>query len=786
MVVYIAPLGAGSGIPELKSYLNGVRVPGFLALNTLFVKAIGVAFSISAGLISGKQGPMIHAGAIIGAGMSQAASTRFRWRWNTPIFRFLRTEAWKRDFSAVGAAIGVAVAFGAPMGAWMWVYEEACTHWTWSLGIITLGGCLTGSAIVRILNYLAAGLPSGFGSFTLTQFGKLVTPFDGAAFPLKDIPAFILIGVLGGVVGALLPFLNKRITLFRYKHVTKRIPRLFETALIAALTAITRIVVPYLAGSCRDSSPEIEAALENAPLQDFSQFTCSSTQYSPWAAVMYNPSDSVVRALLFARGPGIFPAGAVAASFVYYFVFIVWTYGIAVPSGVFFPGFLLGSVYGRLIGIAVQAIFPARTDISLTGFAFVGAVSALAGLTRTISVAVIAIEATGAGDSTFAAVLVAIIAKLVGDFLYGRGIYDLHIDLKGIPFLSSEVPKLESYQKLRVSDLMSTSVVGVRRLSRVAGLINMLSSNEHHAFPVFLKVINSPSSSRGVDKSSNSSRENPGTSSSGDPFFSSHDMHDLEMELEEKEANAMRRLQTRSSIITPTHVGLQATVFDEGRIRHVTIAERGDCVGKLRSGIRPPRRPRRNDDGHHLNPKWNFPTSDSDSGTRRNRGNSDEPSTGSSRESDDRDVPDFELTGTIGRDTLLALLKHECDKHEREKKGEELDEDNLVPREQLDSAWPNPARVKGDGEKDIVKRVAELDVLDRVIDLKPYIDPNPLLMSDRALPITAYHLFRRTGARHILVVDMRSGRVCGIMTRKDILLESITDILEQLQDIKVE
>ena len=51
---YIEPLAAGSGIPELKTYLNGVRLPGLLRLQTIITKLGGIVFTISSGLIAGK------------------------------------------------------------------------------------------------------------------------------------------------------------------------------------------------------------------------------------------------------------------------------------------------------------------------------------------------------------------------------------------------------------------------------------------------------------------------------------------------------------------------------------------------------------------------------------------------------------------------------------------------------------------------------------------------------------------------------------------------------------
>ena len=64
-------VAVGSGIPNIKAYLNGINVPKVLRVDTFFRKTMGVIFSVSGGLPVGKEGPMIHAGAIIGGGFSQ-------------------------------------------------------------------------------------------------------------------------------------------------------------------------------------------------------------------------------------------------------------------------------------------------------------------------------------------------------------------------------------------------------------------------------------------------------------------------------------------------------------------------------------------------------------------------------------------------------------------------------------------------------------------------------------------------------------------------------------------
>lgn len=48
------PVAAGSGIPQVKCYLNGVKIPRLVRVKTLFVKVVGVISSVVGGLAVGK------------------------------------------------------------------------------------------------------------------------------------------------------------------------------------------------------------------------------------------------------------------------------------------------------------------------------------------------------------------------------------------------------------------------------------------------------------------------------------------------------------------------------------------------------------------------------------------------------------------------------------------------------------------------------------------------------------------------------------------------------------
>lgn len=104
IIVYFRPSAGGSGIPELIAFLNGTSIRHIYNVRTLLAKFISCAFAVSSGktrlltpvwllkpvtpcyryildikwqfsgLFAGPEGPMIHIGALVGAGLSQFKS----------------------------------------------------------------------------------------------------------------------------------------------------------------------------------------------------------------------------------------------------------------------------------------------------------------------------------------------------------------------------------------------------------------------------------------------------------------------------------------------------------------------------------------------------------------------------------------------------------------------------------------------------------------------------------------------------------------------------------------
>jgi H+/Cl- antiporter ClcA len=143
LFVWWEPVCAGSGIPEIKCFLNGIDLPRVVRVQTLICKVFGVTFSVAAGLPVGKEGPMVHSGAVVAAGISQGKS-RF-WGVDTSFSKFsdFRNDREKRDFVACGAAAGVCSAFGSPIGGVLFSLEEASSYFSTKLTwyVLSLGVC---------------------------------------------------------------------------------------------------------------------------------------------------------------------------------------------------------------------------------------------------------------------------------------------------------------------------------------------------------------------------------------------------------------------------------------------------------------------------------------------------------------------------------------------------------------------------------------------------------------------------------------------------------------------
>ncbi|KAM4531859.1 H(+)/Cl(-) exchange transporter 7 isoform 1-T1 [Odontesthes bonariensis] len=480
LVAFFEPIAAGSGIPQIKCYLNGVKIPRVVRLKTLVVKVCGVICSVVGGLAVGKEGPMIHSGAVVAAGVSQGRSTSLKRDFK--IFEYFRRDTEKRDFVSAGAAAGVSAAFGAPVGGVLFSLEEGASFWnqmlTWRIFFASMISTFTLNFFLSIYNKK----PGELSNPGLINFGRFESEI--MEYNLYEIPLFIAMGALGGILGALFNVLNYWLTIFRIRYVHRPCLQVMEAMLVAAVTATVAFTMIYFSNDCQPLGPE---HTEEYPLQLF----CADGEYNSMATAFFNTPEKSVRSL-FHNQPGTYNPLTLGLFTLTYFFLACWTYGLSVSAGVFIPSLLIGAAWGRLCGILLASLTSTNTPWADPGkYALIGAAAQLGGIVRmTLSLTVIMVEATGNVTYGLPIMLVLMTAKIVGDY-FQEGLYDIHIKLQSVPFLHWDAPATSHW--LTAREVMSSPVTCLNRIEKVGTIVDTLSntSTNHNGFPVVVQVSDS-------------------------------------------------------------------------------------------------------------------------------------------------------------------------------------------------------------------------------------------------------------------------------------------------------
>ncbi|KAL4162287.1 hypothetical protein PRNP1_002834 [Phytophthora ramorum] len=502
------PVAAGSGISEVKTTLNGMKIPRMLRLRTFFCKIVGTVCSVAGGLPVGKEGPMIHSGAIVAAGLSQGKSSTLGYDTSFSYFAGFRNDREKRDFVACGAAAGVASAFGAPIGGVLFVLEEGASFWnqtlTWRTLFCAMSATFTLAFFLSGMNdNLSWGtLGSHTGSFS---FG----PFTSSTYQIWEVPLFILMGIGGGLQGAFFNALNTRLAKVRSRWVRTRGVAWMEALLLSVLISSLLFSTPFMLGKCHDlpqarddvihladaagaaATPNkafvfgMEMLKKNGSASDETvqypykkellRFYCPEGQYNDLASLMLTGGETAIKHLFHAP-PDSFDVRNLVVFWIVMLLLACITYGLKIPSGLFVPALLVGAAYGRLwtrvinyfTGLQHMKTVDPRT------YGLVGSLAMLGGVTRmTISLTVIILECTGNIEFGLPLILTSFFARWVGNY-FNEGIYDIHIHLRHVPFLDWNPPLRGSF--LRVKHIMTAHPKTLRTVERAGVIFDLLVS----------------------------------------------------------------------------------------------------------------------------------------------------------------------------------------------------------------------------------------------------------------------------------------------------------------------
>ena len=279
LTAFIEPVAAGSGIPQIKGYLNGTNYARFLRIPTLLVKCIGVVFSVSAGLAIGKEGPLVHSGAVIAANVSHCTGCGKRARrgsWLHSWINRFRNDRDKRDFVSGGAAAGVAAAFGAPVGGILFSLEEASSFWSTQLTWMVFLCSMLGTFFLNLWKIVAD--PSASYSGLISFAPAIKNPFN-----IWELPFFLVLALVGGLQGGLFNHINEKICHWRREHLAGRpLLKWSEAMLVAFITSVCTFWAPSIFSRCIPVAGDIENEF-------LSRYNCPEGYYNTMASILFTP-----------------------------------------------------------------------------------------------------------------------------------------------------------------------------------------------------------------------------------------------------------------------------------------------------------------------------------------------------------------------------------------------------------------------------------------------------------------------------------------------------------------
>ncbi|KAL8708475.1 MAG: hypothetical protein Q9220_006632 [cf. Caloplaca sp. 1 TL-2023] len=443
-----APYAKHSGIPEIKTVLGGYIIRRFMGFWTLIVKSLGLCLAVASGLWLGKEGPLVH--------VACCCANLFM-----KLLPSLNdNEARKREVLSAAAASGISVAFGSPIGGVLFSLEQLSYYFPdktmWQSFVCAMVAAVT----------LQAFNPFRTGKLVLYQV-TYSTGWHG----FEMVP-FAILGIVGGLYGALFIRLNMRIARWRRISRWASTPVL-EVAIVAVCTAIINFPNKFM----RAQSSELVYLLfaECKAITDDQLGICKTgAAYA-----------GVIVLLLVAAALG--------------FILASFTFGLQIPAGIILPSMAIGALYGRAFGIIAEVwqgnhphalIFatcePDIPCITPGTYAIIGAASALGGVTRmTVSIVVIMFELTGALTYVLPIMIAVMISKWVGDAFGKRGVYETWIHFNEYPFLEnrddSAIPDVPvSNIMTQAQDIATLTATG----HTLQSIHEILTASPYRGFPV--------------------------------------------------------------------------------------------------------------------------------------------------------------------------------------------------------------------------------------------------------------------------------------------------------------
>ncbi|MEL4894881.1 chloride channel protein [Crocosphaera sp. Alani8] len=405
LIETLSPTATGGGMTQVKAALARYRVP--LSLRVALVKLIGTILVLGGGLTLGRRAPTVHIGAALAAQLSS-------WLPTSPEHR--------RQMIAAGAAAGLAAGFATPIAGVLFVIEELMRDASGLTLETALVASFTGAVVSQLLQLSTFNFPSS------------LLDLPDIAFYASEIPFYLLLGILAGLLGALF---NRGLLLSVKIQKVLNLPLSWRIGLMGMVSGFIIANLPLF---FRDNTG-LRFIVLKGELQ--------------WHDILL--------------------------AFVAHFFLTILAYSANTPGGLFGPALVLGSALGYLVGDFEEFLTGTGTE-STYALAGMGAF-----FTAVVRVPVTAIVFVFELKTNFNIVLplmvTCAVSYMVAEGVSRGSLYEHMLQARGI-YINEGATGQDFLSKLTASQVMQSKVETLSSSLTLDEVLQAMSNSSHRGFPV--------------------------------------------------------------------------------------------------------------------------------------------------------------------------------------------------------------------------------------------------------------------------------------------------------------
>ena len=394
-----------------------------IAAHNCWTSIVGGATTIGFGGSVGPEAPIVLTGAAIGSNIGKL--TRLNYKNITLLL-------------CCGAGAAVAAIFKAPISGVIFVFEILMLDITSASVIPLLMASITATTVALSLHGFSPII-----AVTLTQADM---------FRIEQIPLFILMGVICGLMGYYFTSVNSLVGGF-----FKGIKNQYKKWIIAAATlGVLMFIFPPLYGEGHSS---FETLMGGHTSELFDNTLFAKFSHTDWVLLIYLVAIMLFKVIAMATTNA---AGGI--------------------GGTFAPSLFVGAFAGAIVAVICREFFHWH-EVSITSFTLVGMAGLMSGVMKAPLTAIFLIAELSNGYGLFIPLMiVSCISFAVNYGLNRDSIYTKQLRMRGD--LITHDKDSSVFVFLKLDDLMETDFIRIKETFTLGDVVGIISDTHRNIFPV--------------------------------------------------------------------------------------------------------------------------------------------------------------------------------------------------------------------------------------------------------------------------------------------------------------